>query len=120
MGRELYSQALLLIRGRVAEAVQRSLPASLAARVERLERELRLALQSSASSAGLAPLLEALAEYVAAQRRVAELAAALASRAGDPGLKLALAQLSRSQARLCELVASLAGARWREATGPAR
>lgn len=68
MARELYAEALQLIRGRVAEAMQRFLPTSLAAGVERLERELQL-VRERAGGAELVQLLETLAEYVAIQRR---------------------------------------------------
>jgi len=88
--------------------MQHSLPTSLAARVERLERELRLA-RKKAASAELVQLLEVLAECAAIQRRAVELAAELASRAESLSLKIALVRLSLFQGRFCELVASLAG-----------
>jgi hypothetical protein len=108
MGSGLYAEALQLLQGRIAETLQRSLPLSLAARAERLERELQLARANAAGNAELASILEELVEYVAAQRKAIELAAKLASRAGTPSLKVAFARLSLSETKLCELIANLA------------
>jgi len=108
MGSVLYAEALQLLQGRIAEALQHSLPLSLAARAERLERELQLARANAAGNAELASILEELVEYVAAQRKAIELAAKLASRAGSPSLKVAFARLSLSETKLCELIANLA------------
>ncbi len=108
MGSGLYAEALQLLQGRIAETLQHSLPLSLAARAERLERELQLARANAAGNAELASILEELVEYVAAQRKAIELAAKLASRAGSPSLKVAFARLSLSETKLCELIANLA------------
>jgi len=108
MGSVLYAEALQLLQGRIAEALQHSLPLSLAARAERLERELQLARANAAGNAELVSILEELVEYVAAQRKAIELAAKLASRAGSPSLKVAFARLSLSETKLCELIANLA------------
>jgi len=108
MGSGLYAEVLQLLQGRITETFQHSLPSSLAARAERLERVLQLARASAAGNAELASILEVLVEYVTAQRKAIELAAKLASRAGNPSLKVALARLSLSETKLCELIASLA------------
>jgi len=108
MGSGLYAEALQLLQGRIAETLQHSLPLSLAARAERLERELQLARANAAGNAELASILEELVEYVAAQRKAIELAAKLASRAGSPSLKVAFARLSLSETKFCELIANLA------------